>query len=652
MATDVERLVVSLEASAKKLEKEMNRATAIVNRQAQIMDQRTRKLSQQIEGNFGRLGSRISASLKGVLAGLSVQQIVEFSDAFTKAQNSLRVTGLEGDKLQSVFSRIAAIAASSGAPLGALTGLYGKLALSQRDLNASGTQMMTLTTAVSNAIKVAGTSAESSSGAILGLSQALAAGKVDAGDFNQVLDGLTPLAQAAADGLLEAGGSVAKLRQLVKDGQVSSEAFFQALLIGSENLAGQADKSVATFAQSWEKVRTAITLAVGSIESLLSVGGRLTAWTDAVVADINKIPKAFETTAREIETVIGWFNKLTAAIPDFEDLRSASQRGLHAVDPDRFQRDAVDEPLAFRVLPKNRVSVKDKPVIGGGKGGGGGTGKTESELAREIAQIRERTGALNTEAQTVGKGEQAAAKAKAQYDLLEAAKRANVTVDGDMARTIDEVSTAYASAVANLDTAEKALRSSQQAMQEFKSIGESALGGFLSDLKEGESATQALENALSRLADRFIDLAAQMAFSGFGSGTGGGSGILDFFKNLFSGVGGAAGTGLVKAGPRAGGGPVMPGRMYTVGEKGPETFVPSTSGSILPHGSGGIRVENRIINQTNADVQTTAVKDGNGKLAIQTMIRGTVNDEVNRTGTQTNKSLQAGFGIRPQLTRR
>jgi hypothetical protein len=38
---------------------------------------------------------------------------------------------------------------------------------------------------------------------------------------------------------------------------------------------------------------------------------------------------------------------------------------------------------------------------------------------------------------------------------------------------------------------------------------------------------------------------------------------------------------------RARGGPVMPGVAYRVGERGPETFVPGMSGSIVPNGGGG-----------------------------------------------------------------
>lgn len=40
---------------------------------------------------------------------------------------------------------------------------------------------------------------------------------------------------------------------------------------------------------------------------------------------------------------------------------------------------------------------------------------------------------------------------------------------------------------------------------------------------------------------------------------------------------------------RATGGPVAPGRAYMVGERGPEMFVPTTSGQVVAHGSGGAR---------------------------------------------------------------
>jgi hypothetical protein len=54
---------------------------------------------------------------------------------------------------------------------------------------------------------------------------------------------------------------------------------------------------------------------------------------------------------------------------------------------------------------------------------------------------------------------------------------------------------------------------------------------------------------------------------------------------------------------RAAGGPVTSGQPYMVGERGPELFVPSTSGGIVPNGRAGV-VQNITIhvNGTAADV--------------------------------------------------
>ena len=68
--------------------------------------------------------------------------------------------------------------------------------------------------------------------------------------------------------------------------------------------------------------------------------------------------------------------------------------------------------------------------------------------------------------------------------------------------------------------------------------------------------------------------------------------------NGSEGGGGSGGNGLVNAGVqllsallgspgRATGGPVSPGRAYVVGERGPELFVPTSSGSIAANGGSG-----------------------------------------------------------------
>jgi TP901 family phage tail tape measure protein len=64
-----------------------------------------------------------------------------------------------------------------------------------------------------------------------------------------------------------------------------------------------------------------------------------------------------------------------------------------------------------------------------------------------------------------------------------------------------------------------------------------------------------------------------------------GSGV-ESIKGLFSGEGLGFSFSDLFGGARATGGPVMPNKAYLVGENGPEMFMPSHAGAIIPNGSG------------------------------------------------------------------
>ncbi|MCE7798645.1 tail tape measure protein [Sphingobium sufflavum] len=79
--------------------------------------------------------------------------------------------------------------------------------------------------------------------------------------------------------------------------------------------------------------------------------------------------------------------------------------------------------------------------------------------------------------------------------------------------------------------------------------------------------------------------------SGDGGTVGGNGGLLALGANLLGSVLGLPG--------RATGGPVSPGRAFLVGERGPEVFVPTSSGSVAPMVGGGGR-DVRIAIHVNA----------------------------------------------------
>jgi len=133
------------------------------------------------------------------------------------------------------------------------------------------------------------------------------------------------------------------------------------------------------------------------------------------------------------------------------------------------------------------------------------------------------------------------------------------------------------------------------------------------------------------------------------------------FKSLsggaVSGVGFAGGLSkalnfstLLPTGTRASGGPVSKGNSFLVGEKGPELFIPNTSGNITPNsrlGSDGVVVNNsfELINQSNTPLQGRMVSekkaDGEGD-----MVRIYITDL--RNNGPMSRATATRFGLSPQ----
>ncbi len=84
---------------------------------------------------------------------------------------------------------------------------------------------------------------------------------------------------------------------------------------------------------------------------------------------------------------------------------------------------------------------------------------------------------------------------------------------------------------------------------------------------------------LRRIALSVLDESAGSALRGATGGAGGGAGgLVNLGASLLTSALGLPG--------RATGGPVAPGRAYMVGERGPEMFVPTSSGQVVAHGGG------------------------------------------------------------------
>ena len=226
------------------------------------------KSARQLEAQMARSSGAIAGQLRGLAGTLATmftgRELMGLLDNFTRLQNQLRVAGLEGDALAGVQQRLFEIAGKYGVEVNSIAELYGRAAQAQKDLGASTGQLLQLTNATAQALKITGTSTQAASGAILGLTQALSSGIVRAEEFNQMNEGgLRPLLQVAAASE-RFGGSVAKLRNAVADGKVTSDEFFRGIMAGAAALEGQAGKATLTLAGAFTSLQNKLIEYVGT----------------------------------------------------------------------------------------------------------------------------------------------------------------------------------------------------------------------------------------------------------------------------------------------------------------------------------------------------------------------------------------------------
>lgn len=235
-----------------------------------------------------RSSTAISAAM-GLVSAASLKVAQTTLDTSTRIENSLRVAGLSGQELKTTYDQLYQSAQRFGVPLEAVATLYGRLTTSGKELNATQQDLMQFTNLVNMSLKVSGQSATEASGALLQLSQALGGGKIQAEEYNSLIDGARPLLQAVAAGLEEAGGSVSKLTRLVKDGKVSSEAFFRAGLAGYSTLEQAASQSSSTIENGFTKVANAIVRAAGRFNEASETSGDLNSALETLAATIDAL---------------------------------------------------------------------------------------------------------------------------------------------------------------------------------------------------------------------------------------------------------------------------------------------------------------------------------------------------------------------------
>lgn len=293
MATDLEKLVVQLSANMTQYERAMKRAGQVADDLGKQIDKRNAASARNsaVYGKMMATGmTRALAPVAGsIAAAVSVVEVAKAADEWTNVGNRLKTAGLQGEALVAAQRETAQIAIATNSELGTTAGLYAKLIPIATQYGKTQADAATATTAISQALAMAGLDAGTASGTITQLGQALSSGVLRGDEFNSVMEGLgtnSPIIKAIAK---EFGVATTELRKMAEAGELVSDRVLNAIVSAAPDIGRQFKAADVTVSAAFGNMKTALTALIGEMDRSVGASRAVAGAMQSMAQTINSI---------------------------------------------------------------------------------------------------------------------------------------------------------------------------------------------------------------------------------------------------------------------------------------------------------------------------------------------------------------------------
>ena len=250
----------------RRLEKTSQKSKKLINATA------TKRALRAIQTEVDATGNKIAGAfdtkfLRGLFGftglGIVVREILQLGDAFTDAQNRLRLLVDGEEELTQKTRRLFEIARETRSSFTGTAALYQRVGLAAKSLGQDSADLERVVTNVNRAIILSGASAKEANNGLIQLAQGIAANRLSGDELRSVLEQLPKVADVIAKSMTETNLALGKtgkdalvtrgqLRDLGAQGKITGEVVLKAFdnLATTDKLAAQFAKTVPTLSQA------------------------------------------------------------------------------------------------------------------------------------------------------------------------------------------------------------------------------------------------------------------------------------------------------------------------------------------------------------------------------------------------------------------
>lgn len=224
---------------------------------------RARRGVESISQQLGRMRTEVLAAAASFVSFQGVRQLAAIADEMSRLRSQVGLVTTGQAELAATQNALFEISQRTSTGLAVTTQLYTRIARSTAELNLEQSRLLELTETINQTFVVSATPAAAAGNAITQLTQAFAGGVLRAEEFNSVIENSPRLAQALADGL---GVGIGALREMVNEGQITSEAIIRALESQAETIRREFESMPLTIEQAWTQIANAVAKYIGDAD--------------------------------------------------------------------------------------------------------------------------------------------------------------------------------------------------------------------------------------------------------------------------------------------------------------------------------------------------------------------------------------------------
>ncbi|MCK6997887.1 tape measure protein [Enterobacter kobei] len=248
---------------------------------------KTEKSANKLDSSLNQLGggfSRLAVAVKGYISIQALMKLQQVSEEFTLLQARVTRLSSSAEVGAKSFQQLVNIASVSGASLGDTVNLWQQLTATLKTVGATNSDVNRLVLTLQKIGTIGGSSSQEMANALRQFMQSVAAGRIQAEEFNSVLEQMPELARQIAAGM---GVPYDQLRQLMLAGKLDIGEVLAAIEKQSGEVNQQFETMPRTVTQATNALITQFGVAISKIDNAIGASRYLAKLLDGAALNVS-----------------------------------------------------------------------------------------------------------------------------------------------------------------------------------------------------------------------------------------------------------------------------------------------------------------------------------------------------------------------------